>query len=391
MALQVPGDRPFYYYQGERVYLIVDPTRIVVQGNEVGVRNAVADAAAELTGALDVVLEAIDRKDLKAPARASLLGAARGLTLNEAENAFSLSSLDGLQSEAVEAEKLRLVKSRCMTVEKARPASDLGGLGALKSYVENEVLPSKDDELLRVRGLILVGVPGTGKSLAARVIASQTGWPLVRFDIAAAKGSLVGESEATLRNALGIVDAIAPCVLWIDEIEKSVGGYQSSASTDGGTTLGMVGALLTWMQEHTSPVLVVATCNDYAKLPPEMTRAGRMDERFFLDLPPKSERMEIAEIHLKKVGVEVDGFPAEIADFTQDFTGAEIEQVVKSAARRTSRKITRQSLTNAAGEIVPISRSRNIKDLREWASHNLRRANDAEQAPPVRTGRKVSR
>lgn len=342
----------------------------------------------ELTGPLDTVLESIDKKSLPEDQRHALLSAARGLTLNEAENALALSAIDGLKSESVENEKLRLVKSRCMSVEKPRSMDELGGLGRLKDYIENEVLPVRDDEQLRVRGMILVGVPGTGKSLAARVIAALMKWPLVRLDIAAAKGSLVGESEATLRHALSIIDAISPAVLWIDEVEKAVGGYQSSASTDGGTTLGMVGALLTWLQEHTSPVLVVATCNDFHKLPPELSRAGRMDERWFLDLPPASEREEIAGIHLRKLGVEVDGLPKKIAEIAEDFTGAEIEQLVKSTARRTGRKITAPALQAAAKAIVPISKSNNIKELREWASGHLRRANDDEKAEASR-GRRI--
>jgi SpoVK/Ycf46/Vps4 family AAA+-type ATPase len=345
----------------------------------------------ELETALDVIVEA--RKEAGKPVkltteqRKALLQSARGLTRNEAENAFALAAGNGLEPHAVETEKMRLVKSKCMSVEQPTDPESLGGMGELKRYVDQEVIPAKDDDQLRVRGILMVGIPGVGKSLACKAIAAKMGLPLVRLDISAAKGSLVGESEAALRHALATVDAVAPCVLWIDEIEKAVGGYSSSAQTDGGTTLGMVGALLTWLQEHTSPVVVVATCNDYQKLPPEMARAGRFDERFFLDLPVPSERVEIALIHLAKLGVEIDGLPKKVSAMTTDWTGAEIEQLVKSAARRTKRQVTEASLTEAAKDIIPISRSANIKDLREWANHYLRRANDSDGA--AKTGRRI--
>ncbi len=205
-----------------------------------------------------------------------ILSAARGLTLAEAENVFALASNEGFSPFIVEREKMRLIRSACMTVEMPRPIDMLGGLGQLKEYVQREMLPWRDDIQLMVRGLLLVGVQGTGKSLSARVIASILGWPLVRFDMANAKASRVGESESNLRQALAMADAIAPCILWADEVEKSVGGYQSSSVTDGGTTSGMVGMLLTWSQEHTSPVAMIMTCNDYSKLPPELIRPGRI-------------------------------------------------------------------------------------------------------------------
>lgn len=346
----------------------------------------------ELASALDVILDARKEAgrpvDLSSEQRMALLQSARGLTRGEAENAFALAAGNGLEPHAVETEKMRLVKSKCMSVEQPQDPNMLGGLGELKRYIDEEVIPAKDDDQLRVRGILKVGIPGTGKSLGCKAIAAKMHLPLVRLDISAAKGSLVGESEAALRHALATVDAVAPCVIWIDEIEKAVGGYSSSAQTDGGTTLGMVGALLTWLQEHTSPVLVVATCNDYQKLPPEMTRAGRFDERFFLDLPTGSERVEIAKIHLAKLGVEIDGLPAMVAKMTQDWTGAEIEQLIKSAARRTKRKVTGASLEIAAQDIIPISRSANVQALRDWAKDHLRRANDSE-GKTAKAGREI--
>jgi hypothetical protein len=221
----------------------------------------------ELKIPLQVVLDATSGKKLDDID--NFVNAARGLTLEQAENVFALSASEDFSQSIVEREKMRLVKSDYMSVEMARDPSLLAGLGQLKSYVTEEVLPSLNDIQLMVKGLLLVGVPGTGKSLSARVISAILGWPLVRLDISAAKGSLVGQSESNLRRGLALADAVAPCVLWLDEIEKAVGGYSSSAATDGGTTLSMVGTLIIWMQEHKSPVTVVATCNDYTKLPPE--------------------------------------------------------------------------------------------------------------------------
>jgi len=331
----------------------------------------------ELRGALGVVTEATGTV-LESEHETRLLSAARGLTIAEAENAYALAAFDSLSPAKVEAEKMRLVRSGCMSVEQPAPPESLAGLGRLKEYIRAEVIPAAADDLLRVRGVLLVGVPGTGKSLSAKVLASLLDWPLVRLDISAAKGSLVGQSEANLRHALATADAVAPCVLWLDEVEKAIGGYASSAQSDAGTTLGMVGSLLTWMQEHTSPVLVVATCNDYAKLPPELTRAGRFDERFFLDLPAPQERAAIARVHLSRLGCDHDGLPGAVSEMTADWTGAEIEQLIRSAARRTGRRITRAALETAAGQIIPISRHANIQALRDWARDHLRPANDEE-------------
>lgn len=342
--------------------------------------------ANELKASLEVVLDSVQNKpDIN---QDDFTSAARGLTMEEAENVFALSAGDGFSRALVEREKMRLVRSEYMSVEKPRDPSVLAGLGRLKSYITSEVLPSRDDEELRVRGIALVGVPGTGKSLSARVISAMLEWPLVRFDISAAKGSLVGQSESNIRKALATADAIAPCVLWLDEIEKAVGGHSSSAATDGGTTLAMVGTLLTWMQEHTSPVLVVATCNDYAKLPAEMTRAGRFDEKFFLDLPSRKEREAIAAVHLRALKCE-EMLADAVADMTEDWTGAEIEQLIKSGARQTNRNLTIQMLEVCKRQIIPISKTAGIKALREWAATNLRWANDEEEE--VTAVRKVRR
>lgn len=346
----------------------------------------------ELQVPLNAVIDAQPEDEAIQPkSKVELLEAARGLTLAEAENVFSLAYGKGFSPQVVEREKMRLVRSQCMTVENPMPLDALGGLGRLKEYIESEVLPWKMDEQLMVRGILACGIQGTGKSLAAKVMASMLGWPLIRFDMASAKGSLVGQSEGNVRQALAIADAIAPCVLWLDEVEKGVAGNKSSGVTDGGTTTGMVGIFLTWSQEHKTPVTMFMTCNDYASLPPELIRPGRVDEKFFVDLPTHDERYQIAQIHLRRLdAVKKDALHLtadNLADMTDDYTGAEIEQVIKSAARRTNRQVTGDALSQAAKEINPISRQQNTKEFREWAKTNLRAANDEPIVP--KTVRKV--
>ena len=346
-----------------------------------------------LSRALQVVAEGAG-VTVTAADEVGLLDAAAGLSLMEAENAFALSLVQdkALIPGTVEREKMRLVRSSgYLEVSPAADPASVGGLDGLKNYIAGEVLPCKGNDLLRVRGVLLVGVPGTGKSLASRAAGAMLGWPVVRMDVGALKGSLVGQSESNMRSALKLADAIAPCVLWLDEIEKGVGGHASSAQSDGGTTLGMIGQLLTWLQEHSSPVLVVATCNDYSKLPAELTRAGRFDERFFVDLPSESERVEIAAVHLKKYY----RFDAKLADeagkLSRSWTGAEIEQLIKSAARRSmGRDMGVADLQAAAADIRPISQVKEaeITALRDWAKGTLRPAN-SQAAPKAAAGRRV--
>ncbi len=345
-----------------------------------------------LSRALQVVA---DGAGVQVANEAALLDAAAGLSLAEAENAFALSLVQdrALIPATVEREKMRLVRSSgYLEVSPVADPASVGGLDGLKSYIRDEVMPSKGNALLRVRGLLLVGVPGTGKSLASRAVGAMLGWPVVRMDVGSLKGSLVGQSEGNMRAALKLADAVAPCVLWLDEIEKGVGGHASSAQSDGGTTLGMVGQLLTWLQEHQSPVIVVATCNDYSKLPAELTRAGRFDERFFVDLPTDAERAEIAAVHLSKYAGAADALVvAAVVDASRAWTGAEIEQCCKSAARRAAgRSVSPADVTAAAADIRPISRVKEaeITALRDWAKGVLRPANSATvKAGPA--GRKV--
>lgn len=325
--------------------------------------------------------------------RSALLDAAAGLTLAEAENAFALALVESgeLEPATVQREKMRtLAGTGYLTVEQPRELASVGGLGAFKAYLAGEVIPNCRDIDLQVRGVLLAGLPGTGKSQLAKAAAAALRWPLIRLDVGACKGGLVGQSESNIRNATAVIEAVAPCVLWIDEIEKAVGGFKSSAATDGGTTLGMVGHLLTWLQEHRQPIFTVATCNDYNALPPELTRAGRFDERWVVDLPTVDERKAIAVVHLNRLDCSTE-LAETIAQRTDGFTGAEIEQLVKSAARLSGRRPALADIAAASASIKPLSVINRdaVVQFRNWSKKALRLANDAE---PVATGpaRRVS-
>ena len=346
----------------------------------------------ELTAALQVCVNSTGAT-IDDATRTAILDSASGLTLAEAEGSMALSyDGEGFSPEIVAAEKMKLVRqSGKLEVSPPANIADLGGLGGLKAYINQEVIPTMHEPDLRTRGIMLVGVPGTGKSLAARVTGAMLGWPVLRADIGALKGSLQGQSEGNMHAMLKLAEAVSPVVLYLDECEKGVGGHGSSAQTDGGVTLGMIGILLTWLAEHNFPIITIATANDYAKLPAEFTRAGRFDERLFVDLPTSEERTEIAMVHLRKFGADQDACAERASALSSGWTGAEIEQLVRSAARRTRRQVTPQALTDCAVDIKPISivRAAEIQALRDWGRSTLRLANTPELEEPVATGRKI--
>lgn len=376
----------------------------------------------QLYVALQLVADSVG-DNLTPEEQVACLDSAAGLTLQEAENAFALSLVECGRIEAghVAAEKMRLIRSSGYLEVWPPVAPDaVGGLGALKSYFEHEVLPARDDDELRVRGLLLVGIPGSGKSLSAKAAGALLGWPVLRMDFGSLKGSLVGQSEGNMRAALRLAEAVAPCVLWCDELEKGIGGYQSSAQSDSGVTLGMVGTFLSWLQEHRAPILTIATANNHAMLPAELTRAGRFDEQFFVDVPSRAEREQIARIHLLRFGcvsepvgaepvsatngeritdggnvtgrIDLEALAAHIADLAADWTGAEIEQCLKSAARRSRRQPTLEVISACALEIRPIVRTRaaEFEAMRSWARGALRSANTPETREAA-SSRKVAR
>lgn len=230
------------------------------------------------------------------------------------------------------------------------------------------------------KGIMLLGVPGCGKSLTAKAVAKSWNYPLLRFDIGKVFGGIVGESEQNVRKALDIAKAIAPCVLWIDEIEKGLSGVQSSGQTDGGTTSRVFGTLLTWMQEKTEPVFVIATANNIKELPPELMRKGRFDEVFFVDLPSIEERKKIFQIHISSRKRAIEKFNLEeLSKATKGFSGSEIEECVKEGLQTAfseNRDIEENDIINAAKQTVPLSitMGEGLRKLREWAKFRARQA-----------------
>jgi MoxR-like ATPase len=256
---------------------------------------------------------------------------------------------------------------------------DLGGLENLKNWlkIRRRAFTKEAEEyhLPNPKGVGLIGIPGTGKSLTAKYIAGEWSLPLIRFDIGAVFGSFVGQSEENMRRALRLAEAVAPCVLWIDEIEKAF--PKDATSGDSGTSTRVLANFLTWLQENTKPVFVVATANDVKKLPPELLRKGRFDEVFFLDLPSEKEREEIFDVHLRRVKRNPDDFNLKkLSKNSEKFTGAEIEQSIKEALyyafsdpknTETSREPTTEDIVNVMKNVVPLAKSREneIKELRE--------------------------
>jgi len=313
-----------------------------------------------------------------------LIESALGLTIMEAEKAFALAyiengSLTSAEIPLVIREKENIIK-KSGYLEYYHPKEeikDVGGLDVLKDWLIKRGRGfdkgAKDFGLNPPRGILLLGIPGTGKSLTSKAIGNLWHFPLLRLDMGKIFGGIVGESEMNIRQALKIAEAIAPSILWIDEIEKGMSGISSSGSTDGGTTARVLGTFLTWMQEKTKPVFVVATANDISQLPPELLRKGRVDEIFFVDLPTQKERQEIIKIHLKKKGRKPDKFNIEeIAKESKGFSGAELEEVIKEAlfqAYDKEREVTDEDILGAIKKTFPLSRTMHetIEKMRKWA------------------------
>ncbi|MBK1987301.1 AAA family ATPase [Sphaerospermopsis aphanizomenoides BCCUSP55] len=255
--------------------------------------------------------------------------------------------------------------------------SDIGGLDNLKDWLIRRggsfTERARQYGLPHPRGLMLVGIQGTGKSLTAKAIAHHWHLPLLRLDVGRLFGGLVGESESRTRQMIQVAEALAPCVLWIDEIDKAFSGLGSKG--DAGTTSRVFGTFITWLAEKTSPVFVVSTANDIQALPPEMLRKGRFDEIFFVGLPTQEERKAIFNVHLCRLrphnikSYDIDRLAYE----TPDFSGAEIEQTLIEAMHigfSQNRDFTTDDILEAASQIIPLARTavEQIQKLQEWAA-----------------------
>ncbi|HEX9402090.1 MAG TPA: AAA family ATPase [Anaeromyxobacter sp.] len=327
-----------------------------------------------------------------------LIKAALGLTLSEAENAFAKAiAHDGRlcrDDVGLVLEEKRQVIRKSGLLEyypSDEKLQNVGGLELLKTWLARRGAAFSEAArrfgLPEPKGLLLLGVQGCGKSLTAKAIAAQWGLPLLRLDMGRIFSGLVGSSEENLRRAIQVAESVAPVVLWIDEIEKGLSGIQGSSTLDGGVSARVAGTLLTWLQEKTAPVFVVATANRIEQLPPELLRKGRFDDLFFIDLPALAERREILEIHVRRRGRDPRAHDLDaLARSTVGFSGAEIEQAVVSAlydAFAEAKELEPGHLVRAIAEALPLSTTmrEEIDRLREWARTRTRAASGATPDP----------
>lgn len=370
--------------------LVMTRTSIVIITPQSKVPVELSDEAVlmnfELPGAEDLgeVLDMLAKtpgltNDLTPVGRTRLVQAAVGLTRSQAHRVFSKAIVgDGVLNDSdvdlVNSEKKLIIReSEALEFYAAHETpADIGGLEVLKEWLRLRERAFSDEArefgLPAPKGVALIGIPGTGKSLTAKMIAGLWHQPLLRLDIGSLFGSLVGESEERVRKALMLAEKIAPCVMWIDEIEKSL----STGDQDGGTSKRVFGTILTWMQEKQAPVFVVATANDVTALPPELLRRGRFDEVFFLDLPTVDERRDILSVHLTKRRRDPSGFDLRLlAEAAEGYVGAEIEQAIIDAmygAFNAGRDVETHDVEAALQGLVPLSRSQReqVEYLRSW-------------------------
>jgi hypothetical protein len=339
-------------------------------------RKALGEILDALTGGQGINLELGDRE--------KVLDSIQGLTWTEAEDAlaFGLVQDKALVPQTLSAIKAQMVeKSASLQFSRFKETfANLGGLENLKAWSLGRFKGRRPG--LPFRGVLILGVPGTGKSHFSKALGNEVSWPVLSLDMGRVFGSLVGQSEQKMRECLKVVDAMAPCILFIDEIEKALAGAGSGTSTDGGTTQRVGANFLTWLQDHTSEVFVIATCNDIKALSAAsdgaFVRSGRWDATFFVDNPSLPERKAILEIYLKEfMGKSLADFP-QLPDLA-GYSGAEIRQVAIECAYNGG------DLDLATKFVIPLSRSNKerIDNLRAWAADRTIPASIPPEGPEV--------
>ena len=359
----------------------------------------------ELERLFDEVTGKLDRSKLPRPeVKDKLIQSALGLTTNQARLAFSrvwahCRAFDERGIELVTWAKREVIReSGALEFWPAdQGEADVGGLDLMKTWLKKREAGFGSEARLAglpfPRGVALIGIPGTGKSLSAKMLSGLWKLPLLRLDVGTLFGSLLGESEQNMRKAIMLAETVSPCILWIDEMEKAFAGSGAGALNSGAATR-VFGTFLTWMQEHRTPVFVIATANDVAALPPELV--GRFDRTFFLDLPNKQERRAIFLIHFTNAG---ETFPerqfdlVELVERSHGFVGREIERVVREAQFTAfadqNREIEQADLLAALTETVPISASHAevIETLRKWKTEGRAVPASSEEPPDAGPGR----
>ncbi len=398
--------------KNNRKTVIFIASRLVIpcdMEKEISVLDFALPTVEEIEDKLDELLAGINPNNVRLTADEKILLArsALGLTMQEAENAFcrAIVNLHGIDRSAlaiIHEEKNQVVKKTGVLefVKSDLGINDIGGLDNLKKWLlrrnNSWSEQAKAYNLPAPKGVLITGVPGCGKSLTAKAMSAIWGLPLLKLDMGKIFGGIVGSSEENMRKAIATAEAVSPSILWVDEIEKGFSGIKSGG--DSGTSARVFGTFLTWMQEKTEPVFVIATANDISALPPELLRKGRFDEIFFVDLPTFRERKKIFSLHISKriksstIQHEVDASDevcTEMANLTAGYVGAEIEQIVIAAmyeAFYENRGMRKEDIVKAIRETVPLSSTQReqILALREWAKNRAVLATaveDREQAP----------
>ena len=324
----------------------------------------------------------------------------RGLTLSECEQtcAYCMIKHSFLSADIISSQKKDIIRKSGLLdwIDPQDSLDSIGGLDGLKNWLHKRKNAFSQDAVdyglpSSPKGILLAGIQGAGKSLFAKAVSGYWNFPLLRLDMGKIFSGLVGSSENNMRQVFKVAESVAPCILWCDEIDKGMSGTRSSGTTDGGTTSRVLGSWLTWMQERTEPVFVIATANDVSNLPPELLRKGRFDEIFFVDFPNSSERRKIFEIHIEKRNRDIYNFDlSALVNNSQNYTGAEIESSIEAAMYEAfsdnKREITTNDIIKALNDTVPICKlmSEEIAWLRKWASERARNAssNDVKYIAP---------
>jgi hypothetical protein len=320
----------------------------------------------------------------------------RGLTEETAERAISQAVVARLAlcpdcvTDVLDSKKALLKRSEMLEfVDSTDNMTSVGGLDTLKHWLEQR-RGAWDEGALKFgleppKGVIILGVQGCGKSLCARAVAGEWNLPLVKFDTAAVYDKFIGETEKRIQKVFKVAEGLAPCILWIDELEKVFAGSgPDSASADAGVSSRLLASFLSWMQDRKSPVFVAATCNNVTVLPPELIRKGRFDELFFVDLPSAAERKQIFAIQLTKRQRNPSDYDLDqVALKAKGFSGAEIESAVQTAlyaAFACKKELSNEDLVTALSSTVPLSitRAEEIAELRAWAKDRAVWASVAE-------------
>ncbi len=378
----------------QKTLILMSPVQVVPVEleKETVVLDFPLPSLSELEEVLAVQVGQARLRKLPLETKEKLLRAALGLTRDEAEKVYRKAQVTTgrLTEEEVDiilSEKQQLIRRNGILeyLEEEENISAVGGLNELKEWLtkrsEAFTQRARDYGLPQPKGMLILGVPGCGKSLIAKTTSKLWSLPLVRLDMGRVyDGSMVGRSEANLRNALRAAEAISPVILFIDELDKAFAGGAGSADSDGGTSSRIFGSFLTWMQEKQSPVFVMATANRIERLPGEFLRKGRFDEIFFVDLPNFAERREIFRIHLLKRRSDIERFDLDqLAEVSDGFSGAEIEQATIAAmfeAFAQHREFIQLDIISAVKATTPLSRTMHeqVAALREWARSRARPA-----------------